>query len=519
MPTDNSTPQPPRRSALDGLKARDLMASALGKGGRDDADVPVLPGYQLRSVLGRGGMGVVYDGWQESLERAVAIKVLPAESSFDGGLFDRLEREARAMAKLVHPNIVQIHDFLRLEDGGAAIVMERIHGGSLRDLMEKHPAGMPLDTVHQIASQLLAALAAAHAAGVVHRDIKPDNVLIVDEGQYAKLTDFGLALELTPQTARLTRDGTTVGTPAYMAPEQLGGSGVDARADLFSLGMVLYEMSTGKRAQGHFAAPKELRPEIPTSFNDVVLQSLKTDPADRFPTAEAMLEALQPSTQPTTSGTSRRNAMILVAAAAITGVAGIALWQQGRNKTGTKPDGPSRDLLNGIDLSSAIKRGEWRTSGGLIESVTADGPAILAAPVESLGDAYELRWRFERLSGTKAATLFFRTAQGMVTFELDSWEQPGLAGVQMIGGTDLRSGGSFGFAFQNGVIHDFTLTITRDTIDIRNGGKLLQRYEITGKRLEIASPWRWTDEWTAVPIAIGSWSSPTRFHELSLRRL
>src|SRR3954452_8478230 len=211
--------------------------------------------YEIQSPLGAGGMGEVYRARDTRLERDVAIKVLPASQSSDPSLRQRLDREAKAVSKLSHPNICTLHD-VGHQDGVDFLVMELVEGETLEQRLRK--GALPLDQTLRIGSQLADALAKAHKMGFVHRDLKPSNVMLTKTG--AKLMDFGLAkesavaplssalAEMSTQQAKLTEEGTIVGTFQYMAPEQLEGREVDARADIFAFGALLYEMLTGQPA-------------------------------------------------------------------------------------------------------------------------------------------------------------------------------------------------------------------------------------------------------------------------------
>jgi predicted Ser/Thr protein kinase len=238
-----------------------------------------LPSYQLQECLGRGGMGVVFSAHQSRLDRQVAIKVLlPAPQPIDGWE-ERFMREAKALAKLTHPGIVAVHDFDQQGDL-AWIVMEFVDGSNLRQLME----GGRLDPSEALAivPQVCAALQYAHDQGIVHRDIKPENILM-DETGAVKIADFGLAKLMDTETvARLTASDQAMGTLRYMAPEQFSSpTKVDHRADIFSLGVVLYEMLTGTVPQGVVRPPSE-KVQVDVRLDEVVLKSMQEEPERRY---------------------------------------------------------------------------------------------------------------------------------------------------------------------------------------------------------------------------------------------
>ncbi|HEV8129167.1 MAG TPA: serine/threonine-protein kinase, partial [Candidatus Eisenbacteria bacterium] len=213
-----------------------------------------LGGFEVLGPLGSGGMGEVYRARDTRLGREVALKVLPDSVAEDRARLSRFEQEARAASALNHPHIVTIYEIGR-EGDVAFIAMELVDGKTLREHAASGP--MPMKRILNVAAQISDGLAKAHGAGIVHRDLKPENVMVSKDG-FVKILDFGLAKLSEPQTGQLsamptavtpqTTAGTVLGTVAYMSPEQASGEPVDYRSDQFSLGSMLYEMSTGKRA-------------------------------------------------------------------------------------------------------------------------------------------------------------------------------------------------------------------------------------------------------------------------------
>lgn len=262
--------------------------------------------YRLTRELARGGMATVWDAQDPLLSRRVAVKILHPELAIDDSLRARFRHEAVAAAKLSHPAIVATYD--TGDDGVAYIVMQLVEGPTLRRMLDQRgrlPAGEAAD----IAAQVAEALDHAHRHGLVHRDIKPANVLVPPDGQI-KVTDFGIAKATGDED--LTRTGTVVGTARYLAPEQVSGDPVDGRADVYALGLVLYEMLTGALP---FSGDSELttamarltrvpdpvrmhRPDVPPMLEAVVSRSLAREPDDRFPSAGALLDALEPEREP-----------------------------------------------------------------------------------------------------------------------------------------------------------------------------------------------------------------------------
>ena len=257
--------------------------------------------YQVLALLGAGGMGEVYRARDTRLDRIVALKVMAAHLAADTSRRARFEREARTISRLSHPQICALYD-VGDQDGLAFLIMEYIEGQTLQDRLEQ--GALPLDQTLRFAAQIAEALAAAHRQGVIHRDLKPANVMLTREG--LKLMDFGLAKLLTPEseetrstateTLGLTEEGVILGTMPYMAPEQLEGKNVDARTDIFALGVVVYEMATGRRPfQGRSRASliaailttdpaplATLQPMTPPLLERVVRRCLAKDPGERW---------------------------------------------------------------------------------------------------------------------------------------------------------------------------------------------------------------------------------------------
>src|ERR1039458_3481912 len=272
-----------------------------------------LGNFEIVELIGRGGMGEVYRARDSRLKRDVAIKVLPAGLARDPDRIARFEREARAAGALNHPNIVAVYEIGR-QDDIYWIATELVAGEPLASAIQRGPLGVPRAV--EIATQIADGLAAAHAAGIVHRDLKPANIMIARDGR-VKILDFGLALRQRMSqdstTLELTDEGTVLGTACYMSPEQVRGETVDHRSDLFSFGVVLYEMLSGKRAFAGGSSvevmnavlkeqPAELPAPVPPALVLIVRRCLEKDPDRRFQSAADLAFALQPSSESLPTG-------------------------------------------------------------------------------------------------------------------------------------------------------------------------------------------------------------------------
>jgi tRNA A-37 threonylcarbamoyl transferase component Bud32 len=265
--------------------------------------------YLVEGVLGEGGMGVVYVGRHKVIGKKVAIKVLRGEMARDNEITERFLQEARAASSIGNPHIIDISDFGTLPDGATYFVMEYLAGGSLSAAMDKAKA-IPVPRLLHITKQIASGLGAAHDAGIIHRDLKPDNIMLITRGggdggkDFVKILDFGIA-KVGGEASRLTRAGSVFGTPHYMSPEQAAGTSVDLRTDIYALGIILYEMASGKvpfdadnfmgiLTQHMYKAPVPLlalvpAPEIPPSLDAIIQKCLTKKVEGRYATMAALL--------------------------------------------------------------------------------------------------------------------------------------------------------------------------------------------------------------------------------------
>ncbi len=318
-----------------GEYAPDLLAGDTDEEeGETDLSGQQVGPYRLLREIGGGGMGTVYEAEDTRLGRRVAVKILPPEYSRDRRAKERFLREARAASAVDHPNLCTVHDVGESE-GRLYIVLALYEGGTLRKRIRRGP--LPLAEAREIAIQVARGLACAHEAGITHRDIKPANVMLTRRGE-VKILDFGIA-RLEGEEVSLTRTGASWGTPAYMSPEQARGEAVDCRTDVWSLGVLLYEMVAGRRPFGGESMeavvssiltqePKPLekvRPDVPPELARVVDRALAKDPAERYASAAQLLSDLESGTAPTSPAFRRGRRIKTLQMSLLAGVLAVIL--------------------------------------------------------------------------------------------------------------------------------------------------------------------------------------------------
>jgi serine/threonine protein kinase len=344
-----------------------------------------LGNFQIVSLLGRGGMGEVWRARDPRLRRDVAIKVLPPNLARDPGRIARFEREARAASALNHPNIIIVHEIGQADDV-LFIVSEVLEGETLGGILERGP--LSLRKLIDMATQICEGLAAAHAAGVVHRDLKPGNIMLNSDGR-VKILDFGLArrdraLGADSSTIEVSQPGLILGTAGYMSPEQVRGEPADARSDLFSLGLILYEMASGKRAfSGNSSIevmnailkdePPELPAAAPPELGRIVRRCIEKQPSRRFQSVSDLGFALHslsppaPAASRSLPGKSNRSLVTIAALAGIGLLAAVA-WLTSPKPTPRVIN--TTQITNDGSTNSAYSRTELACSSrpGLISS-------------------------------------------------------------------------------------------------------------------------------------------------------
>ena len=280
---------------------QDILASPTADSAETPTRIERIGNYRITGEIGAGGMAIVYKGVQESLGRIVAIKALKTALATEESLRARFEREALSVASFQHENIITLYDFFHEEDA-LYMVMEYVEGIDLYDLLEKEPK-LPPDVAAIIALQVARALDHAHFRGVIHRDVKPANIMVSKLGE-VKLTDFGIA---RTQSSDLTEAGIGLGTPSYMSPEQIVGDPLDHRSDIWSLGVVLYQLVAGRKPflddeertamqrirNEQVVPPRQINPECPKDLEWVILKCMQKSAEDRYGSTQELVNVLE----------------------------------------------------------------------------------------------------------------------------------------------------------------------------------------------------------------------------------
>jgi predicted Ser/Thr protein kinase len=494
---------------------------------------PLLPGarfggFEILEVLGRGGMGVVYKARQTSLDRIVALKVLAPRIAGSADFARRFDHEAKLLASLNHPNVVQVHDFGREADV-PFLVMEYVDGESLEASFRK---GAP-DPVWllRILRDVARGLGRVHEAGLVHRDLKPANIFIARDGA-AKIGDFGLATE-SGSGPRLTDHGYFIGSPHYVSPEHARDAEVDARSDLYALGVILFEgfeghppfqskSPTGVLAK-HIEEPVPPMARAPREAQKLVRSLLKKSPSDRPASAAQVAATLDHLLSPTPP--SRRFAAAIAAAAALLILAlGIAAWRLRPPSTPAEAElswtRPAEtgwtDLLSLIDPQRDAVSGAWAWKGKTLVSDKTER-AKLAVRYQPPAE-YDYRVVFSRIQGIGDVNLIL--SKGGRSF---AWCMGGMGNTQggfgSIRGRWAPEKGNpsrVKLAIEPGRIYEARVEVRRTGVTAFLNGDQVCEWLTDYTDLSLDGPWSLHDD---NKLGVGTFTSPTRFHSIEVREI
>lgn len=381
---------------------------------------PLVPGqqlgrYQILAGLGSGGMATVYKAYQPALDRIVALKVLRTGFAEDAEFQERFEREAKAVARLLHPHIVQVFDFERVE-ALPFMAMQYLEGGTLKaklGALAEEGQRLPPRGVGRIVSEIAEGLGYAHALGIIHRDIKPSNIMFAADGK-AVITDFGIAKILAAAAQHTLTTGVGIGTPEYMSPEQGRGLAVDARADIYALGVVAYEMLTGRvpyvadtplavalaHAHDPLPLPSALNPEVGAATERALLKALHKDPEQRFASAPEFAAALAAAVELDGSGAFATGIVRLPASVIAAGpIAARQVMAERRTTTFTLPVGQRSLVLGAVIALLLLLSGGGAAVLGVFGTAATLSPALTSAAPSTASPAA----RTAQVAATSAA--------------------------------------------------------------------------------------------------------------------
>jgi len=569
----------PAHDPLFGNPASDLIRGALEGAPGTTPDAPwepptpehlvaLLPQYEIERMLGRGGMGAVYMGRQRSLDRPVAIKILSSHlAGKDTSFVERFKNEARAMAKLSHPGIVAVYEFGEASGGLLYIVMEFVEGTDVGDMIARQ-GRLHSEHAMAITAHVCDALAYAHERGIIHRDIKPANIMLRNDG-VVKVADFGLAKVSTSsgETLGLTQSGMAMGTPHFVAPEALTlGLTIDHRADIYAVGVMLYQMLTGKLPQGLFELPSLQIPGLDPRYDGIIGKALREDREVRYPSVQEMrrdLDAIltqpvvkveaaaekapaalttrarpqrapgqpyrppasqtRPAPQPKTSSSVAFAMVFLLVLAGVTAFYFLGMDRGQSVSSAVLPAqaGDWIDLLSLVDPQADTVSGKWtRVADGLHGERLPDGKGaqVLQLPYEP-PEEYDFRVTHTTLEGNVEISQILSAFDCQFIWGTASGQPEKWAGFNMVNGRPMmQSGAGVKLPARRELNrrYESLVEVRRDRVTGYVDGEKLVEWKTDYQDLSMDPP-------HAVPnpraLGIGIWWSKTVFHEISVREV
>lgn len=531
---------PQTKATQSAEKAKKMLAWAL----TERLDAPrenqtiVLPGYEIKETLGKGGMGTVYRAIHTELNRTVALKIFSPKAADRDIFVERLKREGKLMAQLKHPNVLAIHDAAVMEDGTPYLVLEYIKG---EDIQQKLQNEFTLNqrTAVRIAIKVCEALSAVHQLGIIHRDIKPANVLLGTNGS-VKVTDFGISKDLRTKekNTSLTMTGTTVGTADYMSPEQTRNEELSPRSDLYSVGVLLYEMLMGVTPRGKF--PPLSKARIPKKLEYIIMRCLQQDKHKRPASAETLALSLRKVYHLLNHRKHKNYKSIALCGIAALGAITLVTYVSIKKSPAHSPESSSISnwkLDGNIGEWSSLTHntplaqvGEWWTDADTNSNTNIDAIYTQNQPTEqpqnptnakrffsfSTGYHYTFSTQFSRIYGEGNMCVFLPTIKGLVVFELDHTDAH-LTGFHSINSQDLtQQENPTTLPIETGEDYLLEIAVSTTQLTAKINGELIATLPLKGNNLSTPTHWA-TSSSPPFKLGIGS-SCQAAFKNTKVKR-